>query len=502
MERRKFLKQAGMATAALTVGDHSAATTFAATQSAAAPQTTVFKAKETGHAAPHDHGKALVNPDMGWTMHFYSNVPANYGSKLAPSDTLDYFPGLSTVYLRLPWAFIEPEEGRFNWEMLDTPAQRWIEKGKKTAFRITASENWMRSGTPEWVYRAGAKYEDRSDFLGDYLDPDFGDPIFLEKMENFIRTMAERYDGKSCTAFVDLGHFGMWGEGHTWRFGKYGASWALETQKKHIDLYCRHFKKTLLCLSDDYTGSNQPNEHFAITDYAFLRGVSLRDDSILVDPPPNSWYHSKMAQLFWPSLPVILEHEHYGSSTGKGAWDRELLLQSVEDYHASYMSIHWWPEILLEENREVIDRINRRMGYRLQMKDMQWPDSIPVGEPFTIRSQWCNAGVAPCYGGGYPCFTLKDDRGGIVSVLTDTSFNVKTLPVAPPGEATASALSSQFTVAPAFGGFSRACQPGTYDLFFSVGKANGTPLYELPYAESDGHKRYHAGKITLAERKV
>jgi len=26
---------------------------------------------------------------MGWTLHFYSNVITNYGSKLAPSDTLD-----------------------------------------------------------------------------------------------------------------------------------------------------------------------------------------------------------------------------------------------------------------------------------------------------------------------------------------------------------------------------------------------------------------------------
>ncbi|MDR1223748.1 MAG: DUF4832 domain-containing protein [Tannerella sp.] len=493
MERRKFLKQAGMATAALAVGGHSAATEFAA-----ALQKTVYKAKEPGHAAPQDHGKALVNPDMGWTMHFYANDLPNYGSKLAPSDTLDWFPGLSTVYLRLPWAYIEPEEGRFNWEILDTPAQRWIEKGKKTAFRITSAESGIRSGTPEWVYRAGAKYEEADD----YLEPDYGDPVFLNKVENFVRAMAERYDDKSSTAFVDLGHFGLWGEGHTRLAGKYGASWALEAKKKHIDLYCRHFKNTLLCISDDYTGSSRPDEHFPITDYAFLRGVSLRDDSILVAPPPNSWYHSRMAQFFWPSLPVILEHQHYGISVKENAWDRELLLQSVEEYHASYMSIHWWPEILLEENREVIDHINRRMGYRLQMTDMQWPDSVPLGEPFVIRSQWCNAGVAPCYGGGYPCFTLKDDRGGIVSVLTDTSFNVKTLPVAPPGEASASALSSQFTVASAFGELSRACQPGTYDLFFSVGKPNGTPLYELPYAESDGHKRYHAGKITLAARKA
>ena len=28
---------------------------------------------------PADTGEALVNPDMGWTMHYYSNIPQNYG---------------------------------------------------------------------------------------------------------------------------------------------------------------------------------------------------------------------------------------------------------------------------------------------------------------------------------------------------------------------------------------------------------------------------------------
>ncbi len=56
-----------------------------------------------------------------------------------------------------------------------------------------------------------------------------------------------------------------------------------------------------------------------------------------------------MAQLFWPKMPVILEHEHYGNAIKRGSWDKELLLKSVE--HASYMSIHWWPRVLLDENR-------------------------------------------------------------------------------------------------------------------------------------------------------
>ena len=64
---------------------------------------------------PADTGMALVNPGMGWVLHFYDNSLSNYGTKLAPSDTVDDFPGLSVVYLRLAWSYLEPEEGKFDW---------------------------------------------------------------------------------------------------------------------------------------------------------------------------------------------------------------------------------------------------------------------------------------------------------------------------------------------------------------------------------------------------
>ena len=51
-------------------------------------------------------------------MHFYSNVARNYGSKLEPSDTLEDFPGVSTVYLRLPWSYLEPQEGTTTYLLL------------------------------------------------------------------------------------------------------------------------------------------------------------------------------------------------------------------------------------------------------------------------------------------------------------------------------------------------------------------------------------------------
>jgi len=460
--------------------------------------TCALHAQESVTVKTKDTGAALVNPGMGWTMHFYSNVPANYGSPLSPADTLDDFPGLSTVYLRLPWAFIEPEEGKYNWAILDTPAQRWIAKGKRIALRLTCSENWMKYATPEWVRNAGAKgtfYEFSKGRVenGNTWDPFFDDPVYLQKLDAFLAALAKRYDGNPNVEFIDVGTYGLWGEGHTFMSSKQDG---IEIQKLHIDLHLRHFKKTQLCLSDDYAGHDKPGLHFPITDYALSQGVTLRDDSILVQPPPNSWYHAEMAQAFWPRFPVILEHEHYAGSKDRGAWSGELLLKSVEDYHASFMSIHGAPRSILTENRETIDKINQRMGYRLQPLEVIWPTSVEIGKAsFKVKWTWSNKGVAPCYPGGFPCLTLKDAEGGIVSVLSDESLDMRSLKIGPPGAAPVAMLESGFTI----GGVAPTTKPGTYDLFISVGMRDGTPQIALPLEGDDGHRRYRLGTVTLQD---
>ena len=175
---------------------------------------------ERVQVAPVDNGAALVNPRMGWKLNFYSNILSNYGSRLEPSDTLDDFPGVSVAYLRVPWAYLEPEEGKFNWALLDTPAQRWIADGKRIALRFTCSENWMKYATPEWVREAGAKgtyyrYGRGRVEEGGPWDPFFDDPVFLEKLDAFLAAAAARYDGNPNVDFIDVGTFGLWGEGHT-----------------------------------------------------------------------------------------------------------------------------------------------------------------------------------------------------------------------------------------------------------------------------------------------
>ena len=364
---------------------------------AASFMTSAVYAEQNVTVKTQDTGAALINPGMGWTMHFYSNVARNYGSKLEPSDTLEDFPGVSVAYLRLPWAYIEPEEGRYNWAILDTPAQRWIAKGKRIALRLTCSENWMKYATPEWVNKAGAggtfyQYGKGRVAESGSWDPFFDDPVFLEKLDNFLAAAAKRYDGNPNVEFIDVGTFGLWGEGHT--HASSGQD-SFEIEKLHIDLHLKHFRKTLLCISDDYAGHNKPGERFPITDYALSKGVTIRDDSIMVQPPPRSWYHAGMSQAFWPQLPVILETGHYGGCVSRGGWDAGLFLKSVEDYHASFMSIHWWPREFLEANRETIDKINHALGLPAAAGQVTWPRAVQAASSLdSYTHTWMSQSMA------------------------------------------------------------------------------------------------------------
>ena len=441
---------------------------------------------------PTDTGAALCNPGMGWVLHYYDNVPAHYGSKLEPADTVDEFPGLTVVYLRIPWSYIEPQEGKFAWSVLDTPAQRWVAHGKQIALRISCSESWLRWATPEWVQKAGAKGHNfhsgkgvRDD--GPLWEPDYDDPVFLGKLDRFLAALAARYDGNPEVAFIDVGSYGVWGEGHTFHSSR--IIYPADTVIRHIDLHQKHFKKTLLAANDDYVSLKNGQQ---VIDHARDRGLTLRDDSIMVQPGERAYFHAEMARPFWPRVPVILESEHYGGSKQRGCWqDGGKYMQAMEEYHASYVSIHWWPREFLAEQKELIARMNLRLGYRLQLVEAAWPARAMLGSPLSLSMTWRNGGVAPCLPGGVPAVTLKDAKGGIAAVLVDEGLPMRSLPVgaADKGEARSHAveLSLPFQL-----------PPGAYDVFVSVGTATGTPTIALALPGNDGAKRYKIGQIEIA----
>lgn len=454
---------------------------------------------------PKDTGLPLVNPGMGWQFHHYDNNILRYGLELEPSDTVDEFPGLSSIYLRLAWAYIESEEGKFNWSIVDTPAARWIAKGKQVCFRFSCSEGGKAPGTPEWVRKAGAKVNLLPGKNGvtdeTRWEVDFDDPIFLDKLGNFLAAAAARYDGSPEVAFIDVGSFGIWGEGHTGSSSR--LPYTASTLKRHIDLHKKHFKHTLLTANDDFSNQGRGLE---VIQYAHELGLTLRDDSILVNTPENAYYHAYLAPMFWNEVPIVLESEHYGNSKSRGYWgDGSRYMDAIEEYHASYATVHWYPREFLKECRPLIDKINMRLGYRLQLQEVSWPSKIQRNEPLSVGYRWRNAGVAPCLPGGYPTITLKDAKNGIAGVFVDEGFDMRTLPVGPPeqsvpvgrevrGISQASKPLIEFAMPPA-----NILKPGNYTVWVSIGTRTGTPKIALPLPEEDGQRRYRLGEVSIVD---
>ncbi|MEO6289063.1 MAG: DUF4832 domain-containing protein, partial [Ginsengibacter sp.] len=347
------------------------------------------------------------NPHKGWSVHYYDNGITNYGNRMAPDDSLPDFPCLNDIYLRLAWSYLEPKEGVYNWILIDSIINRWVAWGHTISFRITCKETEIVYATPEWVRKAGAKgkFIDHPDVTLKAWAPDYGDPIFLAKLENFHKAFAARYDGKPWVEYVDIGSIGEWGEGHTAFSGWNDVP--VSVVKKHIDLYKRCYKKSLLILSDDYIGQRDTDDgsDYEIYHYALKNGLSFRDDSGNVE-----WYKTlgfgpsciRSPELYskvYKSKPVVLESDHYGDAFENGMWgDGSGFEKAVYETHATLIGFHYYPREWLRDNYEYACRLANLSGYWYFPKFAMMPDTFRTRSNRNyIRLTWENHGVAPAY---------------------------------------------------------------------------------------------------------
>ncbi len=204
--------------------------------------------------------------------------------------------------------------------------------------------------------------------MGNSWEPDYGDSIFLEKLENFHRAFAERYAGKDYVRYVDVGSYGDWGEGHTASSSK--RDWEWSTIKAHFDIYAKYYKDTQIVISDDFIGSRSVQEgKTEIYDYVLNHGWTYRDDSILVD-----WFVKSIGgdtvrspELFnavWQTVPVVLELEHYSKTVTANNWNggNKFMLAALNT-HSTYAGFHGYPADWVRENPELAVSMGNRLGY-------------------------------------------------------------------------------------------------------------------------------------------
>jgi len=354
-----------------------------------------------------DSTRVCNNPHKGWCIHYYDNGITNYGNRMAASDSLPDFPGLNDIYLRLAWSYLEPEEGRFNWQLIDSIIDRWVSWGHTISFRITSKETEIVYATPEWVRKAGAKgkFIDHPDLSIKAWAPDYDDPVFLQKLSNFHKAFAARYDAKPWVEYIDLGSIGDWGEGHTAYSGWEDVPVA--TIKKHIDLYTTLYKHSVLIVSDDMIGQRNKDDgaDYEIYQYCLKKGIGFRDDSGNVE-----WYKKlgfgpsciRSPELYsrvYKKIPVILESDHYGDAYKNGMWgDGSGFEKALRETHASIIGFHYYPREWLKDNFEYARRLANLSGYWYFPKFAMLPDTLRKNSSRNyIRLTWENHGVAPAY---------------------------------------------------------------------------------------------------------
>jgi len=77
-------------------------------------------------------------------------------------------------------------------------------------------------------------------------------------------------------AFIDVGSFGIWGEGHTYSSSRLPYSAA--TVRRHIDLYKKNFQRTLLVANDDFVSQGRIKEPPGA--YLYSKGGRGREESV------------------------------------------------------------------------------------------------------------------------------------------------------------------------------------------------------------------------------
>ena len=322
----------------------------------------------------------FANPGQGWM------------SQQRSPRTEPRFP-CSVVYIRFNWAEAEPEEGQFNWKLIDDVIAAWKPRGAAVSMRVMTC-NAHSSGyytSPKWLFDAGCK---SSEYLvgGDdptsggkripRSEPDYADPIYLAKHGAFLKALGERYDGHADVEFLDIGSYGVWGEWHT----KHPAS--VEVRKQIVDLYLRAFRKTpLVFMSDDAE----------VLNYALAHGTGFRRDGVGSPWHEQNWIGSKkyasvagMADT-WKRAPVVFEWFGDYAYLKSRNWSFDAAVNFMLTNHVTLINDNVGrvpPEAMPQ-----LEKLARLAGYRFVLRELTHEKTVRRADTINLKMKWANVGV-------------------------------------------------------------------------------------------------------------
>ncbi len=366
----------------------------------AIPQNSTGSASITVY--PQESNDLLLNPGKGWVLYYpYADQPQ------------EIWDVISVCYSRLEWNWIEPVEGDFQWSLIDNAIETCAGHGKPFAFGIMAANNSSPSEfvTPEWVFAAGAQSTPYTGTDNNVIQsPVWNDPVYLEKMQNLIQALAERYDGDPNIAYIDARNCGNWGEWHS-----LGCSELPDQDRAVLIDQWSVFTQTPIIVNTN-GNSAEYQARYGTDTYGF----GIRSDCTDLQTQAAAYAYDK--------APTVSEwcgaYEQLKTCSGTTGicFSPELIAEYMAASHFSYDNLGQWgtdSKLFYDENTELVQEWGNRMGYWFKLTEVTYPANLGSGSTENLSFQVRNDGVAPIYvnhNTTYVRLALLDVSGMVLAV--------------------------------------------------------------------------------------
>jgi uncharacterized protein DUF4832 len=375
--------------------------------------------RDTVVVRPQEILDVLVNPGMGITTFQRFNGQAlnprlkwsEVGpvTKLSAAATKPDFPDTTISYCRWYWDAIEPEQGKFRWDVIDLALAEARAHGQRLAIRLMPYDEAGHSPIPQWYQDSGARRANKpTDKDGKIWQPDFSDPLYLKYWGELVAEAGRHFDGNPGLDSVDISSVGYWGEG----WSPYMPPFA--NQKTLIDIWLAAFPHTELLMNfDEPQGLAYGTQHGAGWRLDCLGDMRMASASRYFEPEMLDVYPQQVVragiQEVWQHHPVSLETCGTPSSWKKDGYDVSYILDQALRWHITSLNVKSSP--IPAEWRSQFEEFQKKMGYRFILRRLEYPKTVKAGSMMPMHMWWLNAGVAPIYREYGLAVELRSDNG-------------------------------------------------------------------------------------------
>jgi hypothetical protein len=328
---------------------------------------------------------------------YYEPVTYKFDSSLRNID----HPQSSVAYFRINWSFIEPEEGQYNWECIDSLLATGHERNQRLLLRIApfsgSIDSEHKKDVPYW-FREKIGPTDIESVPHRFWFFDHNDPLYLEHFGALIREFGRRYDGHPMLEAVDLSIGGQAGEGVAINLLEEGI------RKGLVRAYTDSFRKTPLIVLGR-TDQTEYNVYHLAREQGLDVGwrVDCLGDmfgfgdtfSHMHDYYPRAIEKGMQAQDAWKRAPIAFEACWTMKHWKEQGWDIDYIIDQSLKWNISTFNNKSSP--VPEEWMPEVERWLKRMGYRFVLRTFTYPEEVSQNAKLSFTSWWENKGVAPIY---------------------------------------------------------------------------------------------------------